>query len=60
MDEVDEDYYQPVKTKSTFNGNYIKYESKGVKDKNLSPREYRDVIRPYLSNVINDHETIRE
>ena len=35
--EVDEDYYKPIKTKSAFNGNYIEYESKGDKDKNLSP-----------------------
>ena len=45
MDEVDEDYYKPVKTESTFNGNYIKYESKGVKDKTLSSREHLDFIR---------------
>ena len=30
---VDEDNYKPIKTKSTFNGNCIEYESKGVKDK---------------------------
>ena len=33
--KVDEDYYKPIKTKSAFNGNYIEYESKGDKDKNL-------------------------
>ena len=33
-----EDYYRPTKTKSAFNGNYIEYESKGDKDKNLSPK----------------------
>ena len=38
----------------------MEYERKGVKDKNLSPREYLDIIRPYLSNMINDHKTIRE
>ena len=58
--EVDEDHYKPIKTKSAFNGNYIKYESKGVKDKNLSSREHLDIIRPYLSNMIIDHKTIRE
>ena len=35
--EVDEDYYKPIKTKSTLNGNYIEYESKRDKDKNLLP-----------------------
>ena len=57
---VDEDYYKPVKTKNCFNGNFIEYESKGVKDKNLLPSEYLDIIRQYLSNMINDHKTIRE
>ena len=53
----DEDYYKPVKTKSAFNGNYIEYQSDGNKDKNLSAKEYLNMIRPYLSNIINDHET---
>ena len=51
---------QTNKTKGAFDGNYIEYESKGVKDKNLSPSEYLDIIRPYLSNVINDHKTMSE
>ena len=29
----------------------------GDKDKNLSIREYIDVIRPYLSDIINNHKT---
>ena len=49
-----------MKTKSAFNGNYIEYESKGDKDKNLSPKEYLDMIRPHLSDMINDHKTRRE
>ena len=52
-----ENYYKPIKANSTFNGNYIEYQSKGDKDKNLSPKEYLDMIRPYLSNIINDHKT---
>ena len=35
--EVDEHYYKPIKTKSAFNGNYNEHESKGNKDKTLSP-----------------------
>ena len=58
--EVDKDYYKPIKTKSAFKGNYIEYESKGVKDKNLSLKEYLDIIEPYLSDRINDHKTRRE
>ena len=34
FDEINEDYYKPTKTKSTFNGNYIESESKGNKIKN--------------------------
>ena len=28
--------------------------------KNLSPREYLNVVRPYLGNLINDHKPILE
>ena len=57
---VDEDYHKPIKTKSGFNGNYIEYESKVDKDKNLLPKEFLDIIKPYLSSMINDHKTRRE
>ena len=36
--------------------NYIEYESKGDKDNNLSVKKYFRMIRPYLSNIINDHK----
>ena len=45
IDEVDEDYSKLIKTKSAFNGTYIKNESKGDKDKILLPKEYFDMIR---------------
>ena len=54
---IDEDYYRPITTKNTVNGNYVEYESKGDKDKNLSPKEYLDMIRPNLSDMINNHKT---
>ena len=44
-------------TTSSFNGN-IECESKVVKD--FSPREYLDIIRPHLSNMINDNKTTGE
>ena len=50
-------YYEPKKTVSAFNNNYIHYESMGNKDKNLLIKEYLDMIRPYLSDIINDHKT---
>ena len=54
---TDEYYYRTTKTNSTFNGNYIEYESKGDKDKNLTRKEYLNMIRPYLSDIIDDHKT---
>ena len=57
LNGIDENHYKPIRTKSAFNGNYIEYESKGDKDKNLSPKEYLDMIRPYLSDIINNHKT---
>ena len=49
--------YKPVKTKSILNDNYIEYESKRDKDKNLSPKEYFDAIKPYSSSIINNHKS---
>ena len=70
---IDEDYYKPIITNGAFitnnnnynynnynnnyNNNYIQYESKGKKDKILTTSEYLDMIRPYLSDIINDHKT---
>ena len=54
---IDEDYYKPIITKDAFNGNYIRYESKEDKGKNLSIKKYLDMIKPYLSDIINDHKT---
>ena len=53
---IDEDYYKPIITNGAFNNNYIQHESKGNKDKISTPSEYLD-IRPYLSDIINDHKT---
>ena len=44
--------YKLKKTKRAFNGNYIEYESKGDKKKKLSPKEYLNIIRPYLSEQV--------
>ena len=37
---------------------YIEYRSKGDRYENLSPKEYLDMIRPYLRALINDHKTL--
>ena len=42
------------------NGNYIEYESKGDENKYLLPEEYHDMIRPYLSDIINDHKNLKK
>ena len=55
--EFDNDYYKPIKTKGAFDDNYIECESRGDKDKILSSKEYLDIIRPYLSDMINDYKT---
>ena len=52
--ENGDDYYEPIKTKSAFNDNYIEYESRG--DKNLLLKEYLYMIIPYLRDMINDHK----
>ena len=40
-----------------FNSSYIQYETKGDKGKNLSIKEYLNMIKPYFSDIINDHKT---
>ena len=35
----------------------MEYENKGHKNKKLSDKKYLYMIRPYLSNLINDHKT---
>ena len=54
---INEDYYKPIWAKCVFNGNYIKYESKGGKGKNFSPKEQLNMIRPYLSDMIINYKT---
>ena len=54
MYESNEDYYEPKKIKGAYNDNYVEYENNGDKDKRLSIEEYLNMIRPYLSNIIDD------
>ena len=54
---IDEHYYKPIITKGAFNNNYIQYESKGDKGKNLSIKKDFGMIRLYLSDIVNDHKT---
>ena len=56
MVQKKEKYYKPIKINGAFNDNYIEYQSKGNEDKILSIKEYPNIIRPYLSKIINDHK----
>ena len=58
-DNDDDNYYKPILVKSSFKNNYKYYESRGDKDKKLSVKQYLYKIMPYLSDLINDHKTIR-
>ena len=56
--EIDGDYYKPIRTNGGFAGknhNYIEYTSEGDRYENLSPKEYLNMIRPYLRDLINEH-----
>ena len=61
--EFDRDYYKPIRTDDGFAGrrnNCIEYKSKGDRYENLSPKEYLEIIGPYLKDLINDHKPIDE
>ena len=57
MNQIKKDYYKSIRTGNAFSSNYIEYESNGDKDKNLSIYDYLDMVRQYLSDIINDHKT---
>ena len=57
QEQIKINYYKPIKTKGAFDNNYIEYESKEDKNKNLSPNDYLDIIRPLLKDMINNHKT---
>ena len=57
---ISEDYYKPIIANGAFNNNYTEYESKGDKDKILTIKEYFDMIRPYLVDMMNDHKNQSE
>ena len=54
-----EEYYEPIEIKSAFDSDYIKYESKGDNDDNLSLEDYLIMIRPYLEDMINNQKGSR-
>ena len=59
VDNVDDnDYYKPILVKRSFKENYQYYESRGDKDKKLSVTQYLNMIKPYLSDLINDQKAV--
>ena len=61
FEESNRDYYKPKVTDRGFAGevnNYIRYISEGDKDEKLSPREYLNMIRPDLKDLINRQKPI--
>ena len=60
FDKIDEDYCKPIKTDGVFHDNYMEYESRGDKDRNLSLEDYLNIIRPFLKDMINNHKTYGE
>ena len=61
FEESNRDYYKPNvidRGLAAEVNNYIKYISEGDKDEKLSPREYLNMIRPDLRDLINRHKRI--
>ena len=50
---IDKDYYKPVRINNALNSNYVEYESIGDKDKALTFKEYLNMIKPCLRDIIN-------
>ena len=46
-----------IRTNSSFNDNYIKYERNGDKNKTLSIKKYLNMIKPYSRDIIQDNKT---
>ena len=61
--KFDIDYYKPILNDSGLDGiinSYMEYTSNGDRYENLLPEEYLNLIRPYLTDLINKHITTME
>ena len=58
FDNIDDDYYKPILAKSSFDENYKYYDSRGDKHKKLSIEQNLEIIKPYLSDLINENKAI--
>ena len=57
---ADVDYYKPILIKSSFDESYKFYETKDDKDKKISIEQCLDMIKPYLSDLINENKAVEE
>ena len=53
----EEDYYKPTEVKSTFDGNYVLYESRGDKDGKLALYKYFVKIKSHLKDMIDYYKS---
>ena len=61
FDNIDDnDYYKQILINSSFDENYKFYETEDNKDKKLSIEQYLDMIKPYLSGLINESKAIED
>ena len=56
--EEEEDYYKPKIVSNFWNNIYIKFESNGDMNKNVSLAECLNQIKPYLRDVIIDLQNL--
>ena len=56
----DDVYYKSIEVKSSFKGNYLRYESNGDKDRSLTIAFYLWKVEPFLYDLINFYKTIGE
>ena len=54
------EYYRPILAKQAFNNNYEFYTIRGDKNKELSLKEYIDMITPYLYEIINKKKSTNQ
>ena len=54
--EKERDYNKLKRVSNFWNDNYIENESNGDKNRNLSLDEYLNKIKPYLRNIIIEHQ----
>ena len=54
MRKEEENYYKPVRVSNVLSNNYVEYESNNDREKIVSPEEYLNKIRPYLTGIKNN------